>query len=66
MTTQSPWLLGQMVDLALILSKAATLSMTQGVRAELAAQGTLVVAVMPGTIDTPMADQWPNPKVAPA
>ena len=55
-----------MVDLALILSKAATLSMTQGVRAELAAQGTLVVAVMPGTIDTPMADQWPNPKVAPA
>jgi NAD(P)-dependent dehydrogenase (short-subunit alcohol dehydrogenase family) len=46
-------------------SKAAAISMTQGVRAELVAQGTLVVAVMPGTIDTELANEWPNPKVAP-
>ncbi len=46
-------------------SKAAAISMTQGVRAELAAQGTLVVAVMPGTVDTELAKEWPNPKVAP-
>ncbi len=47
-------------------SKAAAISMTQGVRAELAAQNTLVVAVMPGTVDTNLAKEWPNPKVAPA
>jgi NAD(P)-dependent dehydrogenase (short-subunit alcohol dehydrogenase family) len=47
-------------------SKAAALSMTQCVRAELANQGTLVVAVMPGTVDTAMAHAWPDPKVAPA
>jgi short-subunit dehydrogenase len=47
-------------------SKAATLSMTQSVRAELAAQNTLVVAVMPGTVDTDLAKDWPNPKVSPA
>ncbi|MEO0456873.1 MAG: SDR family oxidoreductase [Cyanobacteria bacterium P01_A01_bin.114] len=47
-------------------SKAAAISMTQGVRAELASQNTLVVAVMPGTIDTPLAKDWPDPKVAPA
>jgi short-subunit dehydrogenase len=47
-------------------SKAAAISMTQGVRAELAAQNTLVVAVMPGTVDTDLAKEWPNPKVAPA
>ncbi len=35
-------------------SKAAEYSMTQGVRAQLAAQGTLVVGVMPGTVDTRM------------
>lgn len=46
-------------------SKAAALSMTQGVRAELAAQGTLVVAVMPGTVDTGMSKDYPPPKVAP-
>ena len=46
-------------------SKAAALSMTHGVRAELAAQGTLVVAVMPGTVDTEMAKDWPDPKVVP-
>lgn len=46
-------------------SKAAAISMTQGIRAELATQRTLVVAVMPGTIDTDLAKEWPNPKVAP-
>lgn len=35
-------------------SKAAELSLTQGVRAQLAAQGTAVVAAMPGSIDTRM------------
>ena len=47
-------------------SKAATLSLTQGVRAELAAQGTLVVAVMPGAIDTRMGNMNPPPLEAPA
>jgi NAD(P)-dependent dehydrogenase (short-subunit alcohol dehydrogenase family) len=46
-------------------SKAATLSLTQGIRAELAEQGTLVVAVMPGTVDTGMSKAFPPPKVAP-
>jgi NAD(P)-dependent dehydrogenase (short-subunit alcohol dehydrogenase family) len=45
--------------------KAAALSMTQGVRAELAAQGTLVVAVMPGAIDTEMEPNFPPPKLPP-
>jgi NAD(P)-dependent dehydrogenase (short-subunit alcohol dehydrogenase family) len=47
-------------------SKAAAISMTQCVRAELAAQNTRVIAVMPGTVDTELAKAWPNPKVAPA
>lgn len=46
-------------------SKAAELSLTQCVRAELAAQGTLVVAVMPGTVDTKFAKNYPPPKVSP-
>lgn len=46
-------------------SKAAALSMTQGIRAELAAQKTLVVAVMPGTVDAGMSKAFPPPKVAP-
>ena len=37
---------------SLCASKAAALSLTKGVRGELAKQGTLVVAVMPGAIDT--------------
>jgi NAD(P)-dependent dehydrogenase (short-subunit alcohol dehydrogenase family)/energy-coupling factor transporter ATP-binding protein EcfA2 len=51
---------------SLSASKAAALSMTQGVRAELAAQGTLVVAVMPGAIDTEMEPNFPPPKLPPA
>jgi NAD(P)-dependent dehydrogenase (short-subunit alcohol dehydrogenase family) len=47
-------------------SKAAALSATHAIRAELAAQGTLVVAVMPGTVDTTLAKDWPDPKVSPA
>jgi NAD(P)-dependent dehydrogenase (short-subunit alcohol dehydrogenase family) len=46
-------------------SKAAAILMTQGVRAELAAQGTLVVGVMPGTVDTEGSKIFPPPKVAP-
>jgi NAD(P)-dependent dehydrogenase (short-subunit alcohol dehydrogenase family) len=46
-------------------SKAAAISMTQSVRAELTAQNTLVVGVMPGTVDTELAKDWPNPKVSP-
>ncbi|MDZ8050684.1 MAG: SDR family oxidoreductase [Aulosira sp. ZfuVER01] len=46
-------------------SKAAALLMTQSIRAELAAQGTLVVGVMPGTVDTGMSKHFPPPKVAP-
>jgi short-subunit dehydrogenase len=46
-------------------SKAAELSLTQCVRAELASQGTLVVASMPGTVDTPFAKNYPAPKISP-
>ncbi|MBD2355486.1 SDR family oxidoreductase [Tolypothrix sp. FACHB-123] len=46
-------------------SKAAALLMTQGIRAELAAQGTLVIGVMPGTVDTEASKHFPPPKVAP-
>lgn len=47
-------------------SKAAALSMTQGIRAELAAQGTHVLAVMPGFVDTDMAANVAGPKIPPA
>ncbi|PHJ68575.1 short-chain dehydrogenase [Nostoc linckia z18] len=46
-------------------SKAAVLSMTQAIRAELAAQKTLVVAVLPGAIDIGMGKSFPDPKVPP-
>jgi NAD(P)-dependent dehydrogenase (short-subunit alcohol dehydrogenase family) len=46
-------------------SKAAAILMTQGVRAELATQGTLVVGVMPGTVDTKGSKNFPPPKVSP-
>jgi len=46
-------------------SKAAALLATQGIRAELALQKTLVVGVMPGTVDTGMSKDFPPPKVAP-
>ena len=46
-------------------SKAAALSMTQGIRAELRGQGTLVVGVMPATVDTKGSEHFPPPKVSP-
>jgi NAD(P)-dependent dehydrogenase (short-subunit alcohol dehydrogenase family) len=46
-------------------SKAAVHSLTQGVRAELAAQGTLVTGVYPGPVDTDMAASFPMDKTPP-
>ena len=46
-------------------SKAAEMSMTQGIRIELQEQGTLVIGVMPGTVDTEGSDRFPPPKVSP-
>jgi short-subunit dehydrogenase len=47
-------------------SKAAAWSLTNGVRLELHHQGTLVVAVHAGFIDTDMAALVNNPKDSPA
>ena len=47
---------------SLCASKAAALRMTEGVRAELAAQGTHVLAVMTGAIDTDMSRDFQGPK----
>lgn len=46
-------------------SKAALYSLTQGARAELAQQGTRVVGVFPGPVDTAMSDGIPLDKIAP-
>lgn len=46
-------------------SKAAVHSLTQGVRAELTAQGTFVAGVYPGPIDTEMAEKFPMDKTSP-
>lgn len=48
------------------LSKAAAWAMTNGVRLELAEQGTLVTAVHLGLADTDMAAGWPVAKIAPS
>jgi NAD(P)-dependent dehydrogenase (short-subunit alcohol dehydrogenase family) len=50
---------------SLCASKAAGLSLTQGVRAELASHGTRVIAVMPGAVDTDMSRDFPPPKMPP-
>ena len=50
---------------SLCASKAAGLSMVQGLRAELASQQTAVVAVMPGAVDTDMSKDFPPPKMPP-
>lgn len=50
---------------SLCASKAASLSMTQGVRAQLKAQGTHVMAVMPGAVDTDMTKGLEIPKMKP-
>lgn len=47
-------------------SKAAVHSLTQGLRAELRAQGTRVVGVYPGPVETDMAKDFDAPKVPPA
>ncbi|MCU0566425.1 MAG: SDR family oxidoreductase [Oculatellaceae cyanobacterium Prado106] len=46
-------------------SKAALYSLTQGIRAELAPQGTQVIGVFPGPVDTAMAEGVPLDKIAP-
>jgi len=47
-------------------SKAAAFSLTQSIRARLRAQGTLVVGVMPGYVDTDMIRTIQADKIAPA
>ncbi len=47
-------------------SKAAVHSLTQGIRAELKAQGTQVLGVYPGPIDTEMAVNMPMDKTPPS
>ncbi|MEZ6036030.1 MAG: SDR family oxidoreductase [Planctomycetota bacterium] len=47
-------------------SKAAMHSFTMGLRRELAAQGTHVLGVYPGPIDTDMAEKIEMPKTSPA
>lgn len=47
-------------------SKAAAYSLTQGIRAELASQKTLVIGVMPGFVDTDMTTQVKQPKMTPS
>ncbi len=47
-------------------SKAALHSLTQGIRAELAAQGTQVFGVFPGPIDTDLAKDFPTEKSPPS
>ena len=46
-------------------SKAAVHSLTQGVRAELSAQGTFVAGVYPGPVDTDLAAPFPMDKTSP-
>jgi NAD(P)-dependent dehydrogenase (short-subunit alcohol dehydrogenase family)/uncharacterized OB-fold protein len=46
-------------------SKAAALSMTQGVRAELMPWGVRVAAIFPSTVDTPASADSPPPKLRP-
>lgn len=47
-------------------SKAALLRLSEGVRAELAGQGTQVVLVLPWAVDTPMSGPFPGEKTTPA
>ena len=48
------------------MTKAAAWAMTNGVRLELAEQGTLVTAVHLGLADTDMSAGWPVEKIAPS
>ena len=47
-------------------AKAAQWSLTNGVRLDLAAQGTLVVGLHVGAVDTDMMAGWDVPKLDPA
>ncbi|UFZ01673.1 SDR family oxidoreductase [Bradyrhizobium ontarionense] len=47
-------------------SKAAALSLTQGLRGELAPKGVRVVGALPGAVDTRMTAGLPIPKMTPA
>jgi len=47
-------------------SKAAALSLTQGLRGELAPQGVRVIAALPGAVDTRMTAMLTIPKMTPA
>lgn len=47
-------------------AKAAQLMLSQGLRGELAGQGTRVLQVLPGFIDTDMGARFPLPKASPA
>lgn len=51
---------------SLCTSKAALYSLTQALRAELKAQGTHVMGVMPGAVDTDMTAGLNVPKIQPA
>jgi 2-keto-3-deoxy-L-rhamnonate aldolase RhmA/NAD(P)-dependent dehydrogenase (short-subunit alcohol dehydrogenase family) len=51
---------------SLCASKAAELSMTQALRAELAGQGTRVMSVQPGAVATDMTRDFEGPKMKPA
>ncbi len=51
---------------SLCASKAAGRLMTHGLRAELKAQGTRVIAIMPGAVDTDMTRGLQIPKMPPA
>ena len=46
-------------------SKAAALSLTQGLRADLGAKGVRVAAALPGAVDTRMTAGLPIPKMSP-
>ncbi len=51
---------------SLSASKAASWRMTQGVRAELRGQGTRVMGIFPGAVDTEMTRDFQGPKIQPA
>ena len=48
---------------SLCASKAASLRMTEGMRAEMAAHHVRVLAILPGAIDTDMSRDFPPPKL---
>lgn len=47
-------------------SKAAALSLTQGIRTELAGSGLRVCGIFPGAVDTPMSSHISGPKTSAA